>query len=91
LGNVNISLRGVVLAVLSGSLASGVGYVVWYAALRGLTATHAAVAQLSAPVIAALGGIAIMSEPLTLRFVVSTALVLGGIAAAVLVRRARPA
>jgi drug/metabolite transporter (DMT)-like permease len=71
--------RGLILAILSGAVTSGMGYVVWYAALRGLTATKAAVVQLTVPVIAAVGGILFMSEAVSLRLVVATASILGGI------------
>ena len=80
-------LKGVVFAVLSGALASGLGYAIWYAALRGLTATRAAVVQLSVPVIAALGGVAILGEQITIRLAISAAAVLGGIALFVLERK----
>ena len=55
-GEFHASLDGATLAVTSGAIASGLGYVIWYAALRGLTATRAATVQLSVPVIAAFGG-----------------------------------
>lgn len=71
---------GMLWAVLSGALASGVGYALWYAALPHLTATRAASIQLSVPVIAALGGIVVLGETLTLRLVLASATVLGGIA-----------
>ena len=79
-GELRISPGGAVLAVVSGALASGVGYAIWYAALRGLTATRAATAQLSAPVIAAFGGVVLLSEPVSLRLVVASAATLGGVA-----------
>lgn len=79
---------GMLWAVLSGALASGVGYALWYAALPRLTATRAASIQLSVPVIAALGGVVFLSEPPTLRLVLASATVLGGIA---LVLRGRAA
>ena len=75
----NVTTRGAVLAVLSGAVASGVGYTVWYRALRGLTATRAAAVQLAVPVIAAAGGVLLLSEGADLRLVISGALVLGGI------------
>ncbi|MGD2128283.1 MAG: DMT family transporter [Lysobacterales bacterium] len=84
-----ITLRGLLLAIASGSIASGLGYVLWYAALRGLTATSAATVQLSVPVIAAIGGVLLLSEPVTLRLVVASAATLGGIAI-VLAERTRP-
>ena len=80
-------VRGIIFAVLSGALASGLGYAIWYAALRGLTATRAAVVQLSVPVIAALGGVTILGEHITIRLAISAIAVLGGIALFVLERR----
>ena len=85
-GGAHVSSAGVMLAVLSGALASGVGYVVWYAALRGLTATRAATVQLAVPVLAAAGGVIVMSERVTLRLLLAAALILGGIGLALLVR-----
>lgn len=82
-----INAAGAFYAVVSGAVASGIGYAVWYAALRHHTATSAAVVQLSVPVIAAAGGLALMAETLSLRLVLAGALVLGGIALAVLGRR----
>ena len=80
---------GVALAVASGTAASGMGYVAWYAALRGLTATRAAVVQLSVPIIAAVGGIIFLAEALSTRLVVAALLVLGGVALAILGRQRR--
>lgn len=79
LSNVHLSARGVVLAVLSGALASGVGYTVWYAALKFHTTTRAAVLQLAVPVIAAAGGVIFLSEPADRRLLIAAALILGGI------------
>jgi drug/metabolite transporter (DMT)-like permease len=76
----HVSTAGIALAVLSGALASGVGYVVWYAALRGLTATRAATVQLSVPVLAAVGGVIFMSETVSLRLLLATTVILGGVA-----------
>jgi drug/metabolite transporter (DMT)-like permease len=73
------SLRGIVLAVLSGAVTSGLGYALWYSVLPRLTATLAAVAQLSVPVIAMAGGVLLLNEALSARFVAATVLVLGGI------------
>ncbi len=75
-----IDTAGVAYAVASGALASGVGYAIWYSALRGLTATSAATVQLSVPVIAAAGGILLLHEALTLRLVLASLAILGGIA-----------
>lgn len=70
---------GVAYAVISGALASGMGYAIWYSVLPSLTATFAAIVQLSVPVIAALGGVIILDEPLTTRLVLASAAILGGI------------
>lgn len=74
------SYDGVLLAVLSGAIMSGVGYAIWYVALTGLTTTKAAVVQLLVPVIATIGGVIFMSEAMTTRLQISTVMVLGGIA-----------
>jgi drug/metabolite transporter (DMT)-like permease len=86
-GELRVGLAGVVYAVLSGAVASGAGYAIWYAALRGLSATSAATVQLSVPVIAAVGGVVLLGEALTLRLVLSSAAILGGVAAVLLARR----
>lgn len=71
---------GALYAVVSGALASGLGYVLWYAALRGLDAASAATVQLSVPAIAAAGGVLLLGETLTLRLLLASATILGGIA-----------
>jgi drug/metabolite transporter (DMT)-like permease len=71
---------GIAYAIASGALASGIGYVVWYAALPRLRPTSAAIVQLSVPLLAAAGGVVILGEPLTLRLVVASIAILGGIA-----------
>jgi drug/metabolite transporter (DMT)-like permease len=76
------SAQGVLLAVLSGALASGVGYVAWYAALTGLTSAQAASVQLAVPILAAAGGVIFLSEPVTVRLLLSAFLILGGVALA---------
>lgn len=81
------SWRGLALAAASGAVTSGVGYVIWYAALRGLDATRAAAAQLSVPALAALGGVAFLSERLTWRLLLASAAILGGIALVLAQRR----
>jgi len=78
-GSLHLSSSGLVLAVLSGAVASGIGYTVWYFALKHHTATRAAVLQLSVPVIAALAGILFLAETATARLAVAAALILGGI------------
>jgi drug/metabolite transporter (DMT)-like permease len=86
-GPAHVTRPGVLLAVTSGAIASGVGYSLWYGALPGLTATGAAVVQLSVPVLAALGGVLLLGESLTARLVVSAAAILGGVALATFGRR----
>ena len=82
----SLDLAGFWYAVSSGALASGLGYAVWYTALRGLAATTAASVQLSVPVIAAAGGVVLLDEPLTLRLVLCSIAILGGIAMVILAK-----
>ena len=83
-----VDRAGAVYAVLSGAIASGAGYVIWYSVLPGLKAASAATVQLSVPVLAATGGILLLGEPLSLRFVLASIAVLGGIALVVIEKRA---
>jgi drug/metabolite transporter (DMT)-like permease/GNAT superfamily N-acetyltransferase len=83
LGATHLALPGVLLALGSGALASGLGYVLWYAALRGLSATRAAIVQLSVPPLAAAGGVLVLGESLSARLLIASVLILGGIALAV--------
>jgi drug/metabolite transporter (DMT)-like permease len=76
----SIDVAGMAYAIASGALASGVGYIIWYAALRGLSATGAAVVQLSVPVLAALGGILFVGEAISPRLAIASIGILGGIA-----------
>ncbi len=85
-----ITPRGVVLAVVSGGITSGFGYALWYAILPKLGATRAAVAQLSVPVIALLGGMAVLAEAPSLRLLGAVLLVMGGVAVATLRWPLRP-
>ncbi|KAF3996524.1 DMT family transporter [Glaciimonas immobilis] len=78
---------GILYAVLSGAIASGIGYTVWYAALRGLTATRAASVQLSVPVIAALAGVLFLHEPITMRLLLASVVILGGVGLVVVNKR----
>ncbi len=86
-GGVTATARGVALAIGSGALASGVGYSIWYAALPHLPATRAAVVQLTVPAVAAVGGVVVLGEVLTARFVICAAAILGGVALAIAARR----
>ncbi|MGR3276964.1 DMT family transporter [Acaryochloris marina NIES-2412] len=78
------TITGCLYAVAAGAVTSGLGYTIWYTALKDLTATSAATVQLSVPVIAAAGGILFLDEHLTLRLVVASCAILGGIALAIL-------
>lgn len=75
----SLSTEGIWLAILSGGLASGIGYAIWYQALGSLSAIQAAVVQLLVPVIAAAGGVAFAGEEVTWRLVIASVVVLGGI------------
>ncbi len=78
----HVERNGVVLAIASGAVASGLGYVIWYRALQGLSAARASIVQLLVPCLAALGGVIILAETISLRLVLATVLVLGGISLA---------
>ncbi|WPJ93967.1 DMT family transporter [Coraliomargarita algicola] len=80
LASMQLSLPGVILALLSGSITSGLGYVLWYTALPKLTTTQAAVAQLLVPLLATLGGIVFIDEQFTVRLAIASALVISGVA-----------
>ena len=79
-GSLTFSIQGLWLAVGSGAIASGLGYALWYLALAGLSSVKAAVVQLLVPVFAALGGIIFMDELISLRLLLSSVIILGGIA-----------
>jgi drug/metabolite transporter (DMT)-like permease len=82
-----LDMAGAGYAIASGAVASGMGYAIWYAALRGLKATSAATVQLSVPVIASAGGVVLVGEPITLRLVLASLAILGGIALVILSRK----
>lgn len=84
LDNMSYSNDGVILALLSGGITSGVGYTIWYIALNDLSSTQASVIQLSVPIIAAIGGVIFVSELITFRLIISAIIVLGGILMVVL-------
>lgn len=86
----HIEQTGIVLAVLSGTITSGLGYVLWYKAIRGLTTTRAAIVQLLVPVLAAFGGVVFLAERVSARLAIASALILGGVAMAVLTRASKP-
>ena len=76
----NLDSQGVLYALASGAVTSGLGYAIWYAALPHLRASVAATVQLSVPVITTLGGALVLAEPLTLGLLLASAMILGGIA-----------
>ncbi|WP_246217853.1 DMT family transporter [Jiella pacifica] len=82
-----ITLEGALIACLSGAVTSALGYILWYRALAGLTALAAAIVQLSVPVIAAVGAVLFLGEPLTARFAVAGSLVILGIGFALVSKR----
>jgi drug/metabolite transporter (DMT)-like permease len=86
-GHTSVDSAGFWYAVASGALTSGIGYSIWYTVLPSLKAAKAATVQLSVPVIAALGGIIFLGEPPTLRLVLSSVAILGGIALVILERQ----
>jgi drug/metabolite transporter (DMT)-like permease len=77
--HIDITARGALLAVASGALASGLGYVIWYAALKCISTTRAAAVQLLAPPIAAFGGVLLLGEQITPRLMIAAVLLLGGV------------
>jgi len=79
-GRETADLTGTLYAVLSGAVTSGLGYVLWYATLPALRATSAATIQLSVPAIAAIGGVVLLAEPITMRLLLASVAILGGIA-----------
>jgi drug/metabolite transporter (DMT)-like permease len=84
-----ITLYGVILAIASGAITSGMGYALWYKVLPQLTATRASIVQLTVPVVAGVGGLIFLSEPLTFRFVLASALILGGVAISIVLKANR--
>jgi len=79
-----VSLAAVIYAIVSGALASGLGYAVWYTALPSLSRTRAAIVQLTVPAIAGAGGVLFIGEALSPRLVIATIAIIGGVALAVI-------
>ncbi len=86
---ISLDWSGIGYAVVSGGMASGIGYAIWYSVLPSLKTTTAATVQLGVPVIAAIAGALLLAEPLTLRLLLAAVAVLGGIALVVLHGEAR--
>ena len=85
--SVQLQPLGVMLALVSGVVASGMGYVLWYKTLHGLTTAQASIVQLIVPVLAAVGGITFLSEQVTVRLVAASMMILGGVALAITKRK----
>ena len=79
LKEMHLSTNGIVLAILSGAITSGIGYAIWYTALRSISTMQAAMVQLSVPVLAAAGGVIFLAESVSVRLIFSGLLILGGI------------
>jgi drug/metabolite transporter (DMT)-like permease len=92
LGSTHVQTSGLLLAVASGAVASGLGYSIWYTALRGLSPSTAASIQLTVPAIAAIGAVVFLGEPVTQRLFVTSLVILGGVALVIWgkARSARP-
>jgi drug/metabolite transporter (DMT)-like permease len=86
IGDASVDYQGISLAIASGALASGLGYAIWYTVLPWLEATNAATVQLSVPVIAAFGGVFLLDEMITIRLLLASVAILGGIAIVVRVK-----
>jgi drug/metabolite transporter (DMT)-like permease len=87
--SLSVTPRGLLLAIASGAITSGLGYVVWYAALPRLSTTRAALVQLAVPALAAVGGTALLAEPFSQRLVLAMTLALGGIALGIFAKSRR--
>jgi len=90
-GAFEINTRGLLCALASGALASGLGYALWYTVLPALSALRASAVQLAAPMLVTVFGVLFLGEPLSLRLVAGSALILGGLALATLYRAGRVA
>ncbi|MEO0543625.1 MAG: DMT family transporter [Pseudomonadota bacterium] len=83
IAEISTSGTGVLLAIMSGGLTSGLGYALWYRVLPHISSTQGAIVQLTVPVIAAAAGVVFISEPLTWKFMIASVLILGGVALAI--------
>jgi len=84
--SISLQIDGIAYALISGIITSALGYVIWYKVLKDITAVRAAISQLTVPVIAALGGLILLSEPITPAFLISSVIILGGVGLATLSR-----
>ncbi len=85
--SLRLTTAGLVLAIISGAVTSGLGYVLWYSVLPSLGGTRAAVVQLLVPVIAVMGSIVFLGEPLTAHLALSGSVILGGVMLAMVSRK----
>jgi drug/metabolite transporter (DMT)-like permease len=76
----HMEASGILMALISGVVTSGLGYVLWYKAIRSLSTTQASVVQLVVPVLAAFGGVVFLSEKVSSRLIAASVLILGGVA-----------
>lgn len=83
---VNLDTFGIIMAIGSGALTSALGYALWYNVLTKITQTQAAIVQLSVPIIAGIGGALFSGEAWTMRFIISSILILGGVSIAILAK-----
>jgi drug/metabolite transporter (DMT)-like permease len=90
-GRPHANRTGIALAAISGAITSGLGYVIWYTALKSLRTSRAAIVQLTVPVLAAIGGVLFLGERLTVRLVLAASIILGGVALALAGKSAKPA
>ena len=86
-GQSKMSLDGILLAMVSGAITSGMGYVLWYLTVRRISTVVASICQLAVPILAALGGILFLSESLSLRLVIASILIVGGIVVTIVYRK----
>ena len=86
LANIQLSTHGILFAVLSGAIASGIGYSIWYAVIKHHSSIRIGLLQISVPSIAALGGVIFLAETLSLRLILASSLILGGIGLAIIGR-----
>lgn len=89
LSSLHLEPFGILLALTSGMVTSGLGYVLWYNALKALTTTQASLVQLLVPVLAAFGGVLFLAEQISLRLIIASLLILGGVSLAIVKRRPR--
>lgn len=88
--DIHLTKIGVAYALMSGMVTSALGYVLWYHVVKSITSIQAAVSQLSVPVIAAIGGLIFLTEPITWSFAAASVIILTGVALAIIGSRARP-